>query len=121
MQKGKRVINAIIDWDDNDVWEYLNNRGIAHCKLYDEGYKRIGCIGCPMSTHKVQELQRYPKYYENYLKAIERFLPAYLARCKKKHREPFRKTAQDWMNWWLELEPTKEEIDGQIDWFEDIS
>lgn len=104
MQKGKRVINPIIDWTDEDVWEFIRSRNLKYCKLYDEGYTRLGCIGCPMSTKKVQELQRYPQYYKNYLKAIERFLPRYLERCKKKNREPFRKTAQEWMDWWLEIE-----------------
>lgn len=119
MQKGKKVINPIIDWTDSDVWEYLNSRKIKHCKLYDQGYKRIGCIGCPISTHRVQELERYPKFRDNYFKAIEKFLPKYLERCKKKNREPFRNTASEWMNWWLELEFIDKNIDGQINYFDD--
>lgn len=102
MQKGKRVVNPIIDWSDEDVWEYLNSRGIEHCKLYDEGCKRLGCIGCPLSSNAIEELERYPKFYENYFKAIERFVPKYLERCEKKNRTPFRSTAQEWMDWWLD-------------------
>jgi len=101
MQKGKRVVNPIIDWLEEDVWEYLNSRNIEHCKLYDEGYTRLGCIGCPMSTHQEQELKDYPKFYNAYYRAVERFLPAYFERCKAKGREPFRKTAQEWMDWWI--------------------
>lgn len=104
MQKGKRVVNPIIDWEDEDVWEYLNSRNIEHCKLYDEGYKRLGCIGCPMSTRKVEELEKYPKFAENYKRAIARFLPKYLERCEKKNREPFRDTVEGWWDWWLEIE-----------------
>jgi len=121
MQKGKRVINPIVDWENEDVWEYLNSRDIEHCILYDQGYTRLGCIGCPMSTRKVQELKRYPKFYDNYMRAIEKFLPAYLERCTKKNRQPFRKTAQEWMDWWLEIEVDKtKSIDGQVEWDEDI-
>jgi len=101
MQKGKRVVNPIIDWLEEDVWEYLNSRKIEHCRLYDEGYKRLGCIGCPMSTHQEQELKDYPKFYKAYYRAVERFLPAYFERCKAKGKEPFRKTAQEWMDWWI--------------------
>lgn len=101
MQKGKRVVNPIIDWLEEDVWEYLNSRNIEHCKLYDEGYTRLGCIGCPMSTHQEQGLKDYPKFYNAYYRAVERFLPAYFERCKAKGREPFRKTAQEWMDWWI--------------------
>ena len=53
IQKGKRVVNPIIDWEDADVWEYLNGRNIEHCILYDRGYTRIGCIGCPMAGRKI--------------------------------------------------------------------
>lgn len=119
MQKGKRVINPIIDWTDEDVWGYLNSRGIKHCKLYDEGYKRIGCIGCPMSTHKVEELQRYPKMYDYYFRAVEKFLPGYLERCSKKNRKPCFQTAQEMMDWWLEIKPGEARVEGQIDFFED--
>lgn len=61
--KGKRVINPIIDWLEADVWEYLRGRGLEYCKLYDEGFTRIGCIGCPMADkQRIKEFERYPKY-----------------------------------------------------------
>jgi phosphoadenosine phosphosulfate reductase len=115
MQKGKRVVNPIIDWLDEDVWEYLNSRKIEHCKLYDEGYTRLGCIGCPMSTHQEQELKDYPKFYNAYYRAVERFLPAYFERCKAKGREPFRKTAQEWMDWWIYEPKTIDYTDSFLD------
>lgn len=106
MQKGKRVVNPIIDWKDEDVWEYLNSRKIEYCKLYDEGYTRLGCIGCPMSSKKIQELEQYPKFAENYKRAIARFLPKYLERRRLKNQEPFRETVEDWYKWWIEDEDT---------------
>lgn len=102
MQKGKRVVNPIIDWTDDDVWEYLNSREIEHCKLYDEGYKRLGCIGCPMNSRKKQELEHYPKFAENYKRAIARWLPGYLERRYKKGAEPCFKTVDEWYKWWIE-------------------
>lgn len=105
VQKGRRVINPIIDWEDSDVWEYLNSRGIEHCILYDQGYTRIGCIGCPMAGKKIQELESYPKVAANYKRAIARFLPKYLERRKLKGQEPFRSTVEDWYKWWIEDEP----------------
>ncbi len=104
MQKGKRVVNPIIDWEDADVWEYLKSRNIEYCKLYDEGYRRLGCIGCPMSSNRVEELERYPKFRDNYKRAIARFLPKYLERRKEKGQEPFRSTVEDWYKWWIEDE-----------------
>lgn len=76
--KGKHVLNPIIDWLNEDVWEYLNNNGIPHCCLYDEGFNRIGCIGCPMSGKQgmLREFARWPKYYEAYMRAFSRMLEA---------------------------------------------
>jgi phosphoadenosine phosphosulfate reductase len=76
MQKGKRVVNPIIDWTDEDVWEYLNNRRIKHCILYDKGDKRLGCIGCPMGGAKglIDDFKKYPKFKILYTKAVARHL-----------------------------------------------
>jgi hypothetical protein len=54
------------------------------------------------------------------MRAIEKFLPAYLERCAKKNRQPFRKTAQEWMEWWLEIGVDESKIiNGQIELEED--
>jgi phosphoadenosine phosphosulfate reductase len=116
MQKGRRVINPIIDWLEEDVWEYLNSRGIKYCKLYDEGYTRLGCIGCPQSGNQEQELKDNPKFYDAYLRAVRRFLPDYFERCKKRGEKPFRATAEEWMYWWI-YEP--ETIDYTDSFLED--
>ena len=105
IQKGKRVVNPIIDWEDADVWEYLNGRNIEHCILYDRGYTRIGCIGCPLAGGKIQELESYPKVRDNYKRAIARFLPKYIERRKTKGLSPFRDTVEDFWQWWIEDEP----------------
>ena len=73
-QRNKTVVNPIIDWSNEDVWEFIKEYNIPYCKLYDEGYKRLGCIGCPMSTHQAEELQKYPKYKRAYIRAFDRML-----------------------------------------------
>lgn len=100
--KGKHVHNPIVDWTNADVWSYLNSRGLEHCKLYNEGYKRLGCIGCPMSSTKRKELKRYPKFAENYKRAIARWLPGYIERAAKDGRKPLFTTADEWYSWWIE-------------------
>ena len=50
--KHKVYINPIIDWSDQDVWEYIKTNNLKYCHLYDEGFKRLGCIGCPMIGKK---------------------------------------------------------------------
>ncbi len=67
------LISPIIHWTASDVWEFLNNVcRVPHCSLYDEGYTRIGCICCPMSSRKqkVKEIQRWPHVKRAWIKAI---------------------------------------------------
>ena len=44
----KKYLHPIIDWSDKDVWEFIKQQELKYCCLYDEGYKRIGCVMCPM-------------------------------------------------------------------------
>jgi phosphoadenosine phosphosulfate reductase len=73
-RKKKTVLNPIINWEDEDVWEFIHKYEVPYCKLYDEGFKRLGCLGCPMSTAAAAELERYPKYKEAYLRTFGRML-----------------------------------------------
>lgn len=71
--KESLLISPIINWTERDVWEFLNKVcQVPHCSLYDEGYRRIGCICCPMSRHrqKVREINRWPHVKRNWIKAI---------------------------------------------------
>ena len=50
----------ICDWSTADVWEYLGTR--PHCCLYDQGYRRIGCVCCPLSPENMAgEAVKWPK------------------------------------------------------------
>ena len=71
--KDKILVSPIIYWTERDVWEFLNANGIPHCKLYDEGYTRIGCICCPMSQYrqKIKEIKRWPHVRRNWLRTIQ--------------------------------------------------
>lgn len=71
--KDSILISPIIDWTERDVWEFLNDVvKVPHCELYDKGYKRIGCILCPMSSpkQKRREMQDFPYVKEKWLQAI---------------------------------------------------
>ena len=45
---GKTIwkVNPLADWKSNQVWNYLEENGIGHLPLYDEGYQSIGCAPC---------------------------------------------------------------------------
>ena len=92
--KRKHILNPIIDWTEDEVWEFIRKYDVPYCKLYDEGFKRIGCVGCPMSVDRKKEFERYPKFKRNYLSALGRMLD-------NLDRKTIWKTPEDVMNWWL--------------------
>jgi phosphoadenosine phosphosulfate reductase len=71
--KDQIIISPIIEWTDKDVWSFLNDVvRVPHCELYDEGWTRIGCICCPMTSAKnnLRATTRYPYVKEKWVQAI---------------------------------------------------
>ena len=70
------LVNPIIDWTDQEVWEFLRYYGCESNPLYKEGFRRIRCIGCPLSGSKqmYREFARYPKYKEAYIRAFNQMI-----------------------------------------------
>ncbi len=59
--KGKRICNPIVDWRDSDVWEYIRSERLEINPLYDMGFYRVGCLGCPMAgKNRWTEFRLFP-------------------------------------------------------------
>lgn len=99
-KRHKTLINPIIDWEDSEVWSYIREENIPYCSLYDEGFARLGCIGCPMARYKgrVQEFARFPKYKEKYMRCAEEIIQYQLANGKK----PVSKDGEAYFKRWIE-------------------
>lgn len=72
--KDSILVSPIFEWTEKDVWTFLNDVvRVPHCELYDQGYKRIGCILCPMSQHrqKIRELKDFPHVKRGWIRAIK--------------------------------------------------
>lgn len=92
------MLNPIVDWTDNDVWQFLKHYGCESNPLYQCGFKRIGCIGCPMANkHRYTEFRLYPKYYQNYVRAFERMIE----HRKERGFETEWQNGEEVMKWWL--------------------
>lgn len=71
--KDKILLNPIIEWTEQDVWEFLNHVvEVPHCELYDQGWTRIGCVCCPMAPIKstIRDIKRWPHVKEKWIQAI---------------------------------------------------
>lgn len=70
------VILPILSWNDEDVAEFIAERGIeCHPLYYDEhgnfhAERRLGCIGCPLKSDAGRaDYKVYPKLFKQVVKA----------------------------------------------------
>jgi phosphoadenosine phosphosulfate reductase len=97
--KGKTYLNPIIEWTEDDVWEYIRGRGLPYPSLYDEGFNRIGCVLCPMqqTSALIRDAARWPKIAAAYERAFDRMLEVRRAAGMPTEWE----TGADVMRWWV--------------------
>lgn len=97
--KGKRACNPIIDWSERDVWDYLTEQKVKINPLYCEGWKRVGCVGCPMvSKARYAEFAMFPKYKELYISAFDRMIKVRNAEGRQTEWQ----NGTDVFHWWME-------------------
>lgn len=75
--KGVDKINfaPIINWTENDIWEFITEKKIKYCKLYDEGFSRIGCVCCPLVNKKCRErdFEKWPGIIQgSYIRPLQK-------------------------------------------------
>lgn len=109
--KGKRVVNPIIDWKDNEVLDYAAIEKIPMNPLYCEGFHRVGCVGCPMASKaRTMEFARYPRIKAAYIRAFDRMLEE-----RRKRSLPCQwQSGVDVFHWWMEdgILPGQEVLGG---------
>lgn len=66
-------VQPILHWSSDEVWQFIRGQGLAYCSLYDEGFHRLGCIGCPMAREvgRRKEFARWPQFEAKWKKAFE--------------------------------------------------
>lgn len=102
--KAKRTCNPIIDWTDADVWDYIESEHIPVNPLYQCGFSRVGCIGCPMAgtAGRQKQFARYPQYERMYIRAFDRMLEERARRGKMQESWRAGTTGKDVFHWWME-------------------
>lgn len=110
--KNKIAGNPIIGLTERDVWEIIQWQKVEANPLYDMGYDRVGCIGCPMAStcQRKKEFTDFPKYKEAYIRAFERMIKE-----RKERGLPTKwKTGEEVFTWWIE----ETMMTGQL-WFDE--
>lgn len=108
-REGKHILNPIIDWSDNEVWDYIRSNNLAYPSVYDEGAKRVGCILCPLACNKkrVVDYNKYPQH----VKAIERAVDTFLKTHPESSLHQWGDNAHDIVYQWVYQSP-KESAKG---------
>lgn len=105
--KAKTVVNPVIDWTDHDIWDFYWHECRLHNPLYQMGYHRVGCIGCPMAGKlRWKEFADFPTYKRAYIRAFDKMLQL---RSEKRLCNKW-KSGEGVFLWWME----DENIPGQI-------
>jgi len=95
----KYFLRPIIDFDDYDIWQYIRGNNLPYCSLYDEGFKRLGCVLCPFSRNIEREKLYFPKIVNCWRRACDRIVEYRLTSGKEyKH---FFQTGEELFNWWV--------------------
>lgn len=97
-----RVVNPIVDWEDSDVWDYIEEQHIPVNPVYEKyNLKRCGCVGCPLGAkkHRMMEFRYWPEFKKLYIQAFEKMLQT---RINTKWENGDWKTGADVFHWWME-------------------
>lgn len=106
---GKRYLHPVIEWSDSDVWQYIHRNQIKYCALYDEGWKRLGCVMCPNANQKKQA-KRWPKLAAAYKKAC---IKAY-NKAIKEGKERSWDSGEEMYHWWISGQGNTDKDDQQV-------
>lgn len=110
-QRRNLAVNPIIDWTDDDVWDYIHANNLSYNPLYDEGFKRVGCVGCPLANYKKRKavFERFPRYEKLYRKSCQKLLDYTLSKGKNfyldKDKKIPAKNGDEIFEWWLHIRP----------------
>lgn len=106
--KTKRYLHPIIDWTSEDVWEYIRTRNLPYCSLYDEGFKRIGCVLCPFVRNVEREMARWPKLAAQYRRMADVCVDVREQRGFANGEADRHKFAsgQEYWDWWIDRDAT---------------
>ena len=114
-KKHKQVsVLPIVDWTNRDVWGYIRSKHLEYNPLYDYGFNRVGCIGCPLASRKIRlaEFAKYPKYENMYRHAFDRCVTRRKALGKSGVTDiKDWRTGKKMFDWWME----DKNVDGQLE------
>jgi len=102
----KTFIRPILDFDNYDIWQYLNNNDLPRLDLYSQGFHRVGCVLCPFSRKVDMEIEQFPEITKLWRLACDRLVISmknrkYLTKRGLPQKHKF-ETGQELFDWWVQ-------------------
>ncbi|WP_165073230.1 phosphoadenosine phosphosulfate reductase family protein [Desulfovibrio sp. ZJ200] len=106
--KGKTTYKPIFHWPEWAVWQYIEENSFLYPSLYDEGSRRIGCLGCPFalcgaseakSIRRKEEMEKF----KNWFRIHRKISREWFERTRKAHpgKYPIRDFDTFYRAYWL--------------------
>ncbi|GAB4312027.1 MAG: phosphoadenylyl-sulfate reductase [Bacteroidales bacterium] len=54
---GRLKLNPLIDWSEEEVWDYIKKNNVPYNPLHDKGYPSIGCQPCTRAIEPGEDIR----------------------------------------------------------------
>lgn len=104
-KSGNPILCPILYWTDDDIWTFIRHN-MPYCSLYDEGFSRLGCVGCPMGGPQQQrrDFDRWPRYESLWKRGFREYWERWKGVPRKDGGDRWIEKLDTWedlWDWWL--------------------
>lgn len=107
---GGFAVCPIVYWRTEEVWQFIRQYIGYWCSLYDEGFDRLGCIGCPMAGIKRRdEFARWPGFEKAWRRGCAKYFwkrKGRLNRLGKPYYLERFSNPDEMFDWWMTEKPS---------------
>lgn len=117
---GATVINPLLYWEAEDLWSFIKGNGVKYSNLYDDGFHRLGCIGCPMAREKGRRMEfaRWPRYEAKWKNVFRRTWERRHGTLQRDGRiwfgDAYFEHWREMWDWWM----SDGSLPGKVPWYE---
>lgn len=58
-------VNPLLDWSEQDVWDFIKKNNVPYNKLHDKGFPSIGCQPCTRAIKPGEDVRAGRWWWEN--------------------------------------------------------
>jgi len=62
---GLLKINPLVDWSEQDIWNYIKKNSVPYNRLHDQGYPSIGCSPCTRAVKEGEDIRAGRWWWES--------------------------------------------------------